>query len=104
MMTRQRILTMEMLYPVVVIALVLVAGHSLFKYSINKKRKLAMESRRDADYSRILSRTNGDWKMAEKLIDIEMKHHKDISREEAIQRISNRIERKTPSNRDLLVI
>jgi hypothetical protein len=63
-----------------------------------------MESRRDADYSRILSRTNGDWKMAEKLIDIEMKHHKDISREEAIQRISNRIERKTPSNRDLLVI
>ncbi|MGD8557608.1 MAG: hypothetical protein PVJ14_09640 [Chromatiales bacterium] len=95
---------MEMLYPVVVIALVLVAGHSLFKYSINKKRKLAMESRRDADYSRILSRTNGDWKMAEKLIDIEMKHHKDISREEAIQRISNRIERKTPSNRDLLVI
>ena len=95
---------MEMLYPVVVIALVLVAGHSLFKYSINKKRKLAMESRRDADYSRILSRTNGDWKMAEKLIEIEMKHHKGISREEAIQRISNRIERKTPSNRDLLVI
>jgi hypothetical protein len=95
---------MEMLYPVVVIALVLVAGHSLFKYSINKKRKLAMESRRDADYSRILSRTNGDWKMAEKLIDIEMKHHKGLSREEAIERISNRIERKTPTNRDLLVI
>jgi hypothetical protein len=95
---------MEMLYPVVVIALVLVAGHSLFKYSINKKRKLAMESRRDAEYSRILNRTNGDWKMAEKLIDIEMKHHKGLSREEAIERISNRIERKTPSNRDLLVI
>jgi hypothetical protein len=33
-----------------------------------------------------------------------MKHNKSISREEAIERISNRIERKTPSNRDLLVI
>ncbi|MEJ2315537.1 MAG: hypothetical protein P8Y83_01100 [Gammaproteobacteria bacterium] len=95
---------MEMLYPVVIVALVLVAGHSLIKSSINKRRKLAMESRRNSDYSRILTRTNGDWKMAEKLIAIEMKHNKGISREEAIVRISNRIERKTPSNRDLLVI
>ena len=95
---------MEMLYPVVIIALLLVAGHSLFKYTINKKRKLAMESRRNADYSLILNRTNGDWKMAEKLIAMEMKHNKGISREEAIERISSRIERKTPSNRDLLVI
>jgi hypothetical protein len=95
---------MEMLYPVVIVALVLVAGHSLIKASINKKRKLAMESRRSAEYGRILNRTNGDWKMAEKLIAIEMKHNRGISREEAIERISNRIERKTPSNRDLLVI
>ena len=95
---------MEMLYPVVVIALVLVAGHSLIKTSINKKRKLAMESRTSSEYRRILDRANGNWKMAEKLIAIEMKHNKGISREEAIERISNRIERKTPSNRDLLVI
>ena len=95
---------MEMLYPVVIVALVLVAGHSLIKYSINKKRKLVMESRRSSEYSRILNRTNGDWKMAEKLIAIEMKHNKGISREEAIERISNRIERKTPSNRDLVAI
>ena len=93
-----------MLYPVVIIALVLVAGHSLFKYTINKKRKLAMESRTSSEYRRILDRANGDWKMAEKLIAIEMKHNKGISREEAIERISSRIERKTPSNRDLLVI
>ena len=95
---------MEMLYPVVIVALVLVAGHSLIKSSINKKRKLAMESRTISEYRRILDRANGDWKMAEKLIAIEMKHNKSISREEAIERISNRIERKTPSNRDLLVI
>ena len=95
---------MEMLYPVVIVALVLVAGHSLIKSSINKKRKLAMESRTSSEYRRILDRANGDWKMAEKLIAIEMKHNKSISREEAIERISNRIERKTPSNRDLLVI
>ena len=63
-----------------------------------------MESRRDSEYSLILNRTNGDRKMAEKLITIEMRHNKGISREEAIERISNRIERKTPSNRDLLVI
>ena len=93
-----------MFYPVVIVALVLVAGHSLIKTSINKKRKLAMESRTSSEYRRILDRANGDWKMAEKLIAIEMKHNKGISREEAIQRISNRIERKTPSNRDLLVI
>ncbi len=92
-----------MLYPVVIVALVLVAGHSLIKISINKKRKLAMESRTSSEYRRILDRANGDWKMAEKLIAIEMKHNKGISREEAIERISNRIERKTPSNRDLLV-
>ena len=95
---------MEMLYPVVIVALVLVAGHSLIKSSINKKRKLAMESRTSSEYRRILDRANGNWKMAEKLIAIEMKHNKGISREEAIERISNRIERKTPSNRDLLVI
>ncbi len=95
---------MEMLYPMVFVALVLVAGHSLIKYSINKKRKLAMESRTSSEYRRILDRANGDWKMAEKLIAIEMKHNKGISREEAIERIGNRIERKTPSNRDLLVI
>jgi hypothetical protein len=95
---------MEMFYPVVIVALVLVAGHSLIKTSINKKRKLAMESRTSSEYRRILDRANGNWKMAEKLIAIEMKHNKGISREEAIQRISNRIERKTPSNRDLLVI
>ena len=93
-----------MLYPMVFVALVLVAGHSLIKYSINKKRKLAMESRTSSEYRRILDRANGDWKMAEKLIAIEMKHNKGISREEAIERIGNRIERKTPSNRDLLVI
>ena len=95
---------MEMIYPLVVVAVILVAGHSLFKYSINKKRRLAMESRRSAEYSLILNRTNGDWKMAEKLIAIEIKHNKGISREVAIERISNRIERKTPSNRDLAVI
>ncbi len=95
---------MEILYPVVFVALVLVAGHTIIKYSINKKRKLAMESRRSSEYSRILNRTNGDWKMAEKLIAIEMKHNKGLSREEAIERISSRIERKTPSNRDLLAI
>ena len=95
---------MEMLYPMVIVALVLVAGHSLIKYSINKKRKLAMESRTSSEYRRILDRANGDWKMAEKLIAIEMKHNNGISREEAIERIGNRIERKTPSNRDLLVI
>ena len=95
---------MEMLYPVVIVALVLVAGHSLIKTFINKKRKLAMESRTNSDYRRILDRANGNWKMAEKLIAIEMKHNKGISREEAIERISNRIERKTPSNRDLVAI
>ncbi len=95
---------MEMIYPLVVVAVIMVAGHSLCKYSINKKRRLAMESRRSAEYSLILNRTNGDWKMAEKLIAIEIKHNKGISREEAIQRISSRIERKQPSNRDLAVI
>jgi len=95
---------MDMLYSVVIVALVLVAGHSLIKASINKKRKLAMESRTSSEYRRILDRANGNWKMAEKLIAIEMKHNKGISREEAIERIGNRIERKTPSNRDLLVI
>ena len=95
---------MEMLYPVVIVALVLVAGHSLIKSSINKKRKIEMESITSSEYRRILDRANGNWKMAEKLIAIEMKHNKSISREEAIERISNRIERKTPSNRDLLVI
>jgi hypothetical protein len=51
-----------------------------------------------------MSRTQGDWKKAEKLIAIEMRLGKKVTRQQAIERLSRRYEPNTIHNDDLLVI
>lgn len=95
---------MELTYPLVGMIIVFALGYSVLKYRTHKKFELSRLSRDSREYRRILSRAHGDWKKAERLIDIEMRHNKSLSREAAIRRISKRYEPDTVRSEDLIVI
>jgi hypothetical protein len=95
---------MELTYPLVGMIIVIALGYAFLKYRTRKKFELSRKSRDSREYRRILSRAHGDWKKAERLIEIEMRHNKSLTRQEAIMRIAKRYEPDTVHANDLIVI
>ena len=96
-------MAMDLIYPLIVIACLVIVGHRLWKALERKKFELSRQSRTSKEYRAILSRAHGDWKKAEHLIKLEMKANKQLTREQAIKRISSRYESGTLHTSDLIM-
>ena len=87
-------MAMDLIYPLIVVACLVIVGHRLWKALERKKFELSRQSRTSKEYRAILSSPYGDWKKAKRLIKIEMK---------AIKRISSRYESGTLHTSDLIM-